>query len=368
MFDEKKYRISLLGEFIDKSMEDKFLSDSLSGSSKITSYTTLMFGFILGLFLVNGYLVDERTNSFTNIIFIRLLFVCVSITVFIITKKITNHKNLIYIITAYQVIMAISYLFTLKQYDLLNYFSILGLMVITLAIYLLPNKIMFSQIITIVFSILFFLYNCQKFEGLKSHEFYRIVTYQSILLIYCNINYCWTETNKRKIFAANRELFELSAKDPLTGIYNRKKFDEEIDKWISFSKRYDSSFSLILFDIDDFKRINDKYGHIVGDSVIKNIAEIISKSIRDTDIFARWGGDEFVILLPNTDIQQAKEIAERMRKYIRDNLYEMEENITCSFGLASYEKNDTTQSLLRKADDLLFKAKTKGKDRVVNLS
>ncbi|HZJ99189.1 MAG TPA: GGDEF domain-containing protein, partial [Tissierellaceae bacterium] len=122
------------------------------------------------------------------------------------------------------------------------------------------------------------------------------------------------------------------------------------------------------FDIDDFKRINDKYGHIVGDSVIKNIAEIISKSIRDTDIFARWGGDEFVILLPNTDIQQAKEIAERMRKYIRDNLYEMEENITCSFGLASYEKNDTTQSLLRKADDLLFKAKTKGKDRVVNLS
>jgi two-component system cell cycle response regulator len=366
MYNKKKYRISLFGEFIDKSMEGEFLADSLSGSSKITSYIALVFGFILGLFLVNGYLVDERSLSFLNIVLIRLLFVCISITVFLITKKIMKYKNLIYIITLYQAIMAISYLLTLKQYDLLNYFSVLGLMIITLAIYLLPNKIMLSQIITIVFSILFFLYPSQKIEGLKAHEFYRIIAYQTILLIYCNINYCWTEINKRKEFVANREIFDLSVKDPLTGIYNRKKFDEEMDKWIGFSEGYGNSFSLILFDIDDFKGINDNYGHIVGDSVIKNIVATTTKSIRDTDVFARWGGDEFVLLLPNTDIQQAEEIAERMRKYIRNNLYDSVENITCSFGVATYEKNDTTQSLLRKADDLLLKAKTNGKDRVVS--
>ena len=362
--EKKKYRISFLGEFIDKSMEDEFLDDNLGVSSKTTSYISLVFGFILGLFLFNSLIFDEKSLSFFNIVFIRLLFIFVSIIVFFISKKVKKHKNLIYIITLYQAIMVFTYLFTLKQFDSLNYFSFIGLMVITLAIYLLPNKIIFSQIITIVFSILFFLYPAHKIEGLKTNDFYRIIAYQIILLFYCNINYCCIETNKRKRFVANKELLNLSAKDPLTGIYNRMKFDDEINRWISFSERYGNSCSLILFDIDDFKGINDKYGHLIGDSVIIKIAETINKSIRDTDVFARWGGDEFVLLLPNTDIQQAKEMAERMRKSICNNSYEADIKITCSFGVANYEKNDTKQSLLRKADNLLLHAKENGKNRV----
>ena len=364
MNDKKKYKISLLGEFTDKSMEAEFLDDSLSVSSKITSYIALVFGFILGLFLFDGFFFDERSHLFFNIVFVRLFFIFVSIIVFLITKKVKKHKDLIYIITLYQACMVFCYLFTLKQLDSLNYFSFIGLMVITLAIYLLPNKIILSQIITIAFSILFFIHSVEKVEGLRVNEFYRIIAYQIILLVYCNINYCWTETNKRKKFTANRELLDLSAKDPLTGIYNRAKFDDEIKRWTSFSERYGNSFSLILFDIDDFKGINDNYGHLVGDVVIKKVAATINKSIRDTDIFARWGGDEFVLLLPNTDIQQAEEMAERMREYIRNISYEPDIKITCSFGVAAYDKNDTIQSLLRKADKLLLLAKESGKDMV----
>ncbi|HOT22475.1 MAG TPA: GGDEF domain-containing protein, partial [Sedimentibacter sp.] len=112
---------------------------------------------------------------------------------------------------------------------------------------------------------------------------------------------------------------------------------------------------------------NDKYGHLAGDSVAIKIAETISKSIRDTDIFARWGGDEFVLLLPNTDVQEAENMAERMRECISNNLCDPISNITCSFGVAAYEKNDTTQSLLNKADKLLLQAKASGKDRVVSM-
>lgn len=364
--EKKKYTISLLGEFIDKSMEDEFLEDNLCLSSKITSYISLVFGFILGLFLLSSFFSKEKPPLFFNIVFIRLLFIIVSIIVFFVSKKTKKPRNLIYIITLYQAAMVLTYLFTLKQLDSLNYFSFIGLMVITLAIYLLPNKIILSQIITIVFSILFFLYPLHKIENITDSEFYRIIAYQVILLLYCNINYYCTETSKRKKFVANKELLNLSAKDPLTGIYNRTKFDDEINKWISFSERYGNTFSLIIFDIDDFKGINDNYGHLVGDSVIKRICETISKSIRDTDIFARWGGDEFVLLLPNTDIQQAKEMAERMRKNICNNSYELDIKITCSFGVASYMKNDTKQSLLRKADNLLLHAKESGKDRVVS--
>lgn len=287
--------------------------------------------------------------------------------VFLITKKVEKHRNLIYINTLYQAIMAAIYLFTLKQYDSLSFFGVQGLMVITMAIYLLPNKIIISQLIAVLFSVLFFVDPINEIEGLKIHEFYRVIAYQIIVLTYCSINNCWSESNKRKRYAANKELLELSSKDPLTGIYNRAKFDDTMDMWISYSERYGSPFSIILFDIDDFKGINDNYGHLAGDKVAKKIASTINKSIRDTDIFARWGGDEFVILLPNTDIQQAEEIAERMRICISNNLYEPVKNITCSFGVAVYEKNDTTQSLLNKADKLLLQAKAAGKDRVVSM-
>jgi two-component system cell cycle response regulator len=367
MNDKKKYKISLLGEFIDKSIESEYLIDSLRSSSKITSYTALVIGFIMMLFLVNGYIVDDRTPYFLNIILIRMLVVIISVIIFTVAKKIKEYRNFIYLITFYQAVMVVYYIFVLTQYNPLNYFSVLGLMVITLAIYILPNKIIISQIISIILSILFFIYPIKKIEGLEEYEFYKIIVYQIILLIYCNVNIYWTEFNKRKKFAANSELMDLSVKDPLTGIYNRLKFDDDINKWINLSERYGNPFSIILFDIDDFKEINDKYGHLAGDSVAIKIVETISKTIRDTDIFARWGGDEFVLLLPNTDVQEAENMAERMRDCISNNLCDPIRNITCSFGVAAYEKNDTIQSLLNKADKLLLQAKASGKDRVVSM-
>jgi len=367
MNDKKKYKISLLGEFIYKSIESEYLIDSLRSSSKITSYTALVIGFIMMLFLVNGYIVDDRTPYFLNIILIRMLVVIISVIIFTVAKKIKEYRNFIYLITFYQAVMVVYYIFVLTQYNPLSYFSVLGLMVITLAIYILPNKIIISQIISIILSILFFIYPIKKIEGLEEYEFYKIIVYQIILLIYCNVNIYWTEFNKRKKFAANSELMDLSVKDPFTGIYNRLKFDDDINKWINLSERYGNPFSIILFDIDGFKDINDKYGHLAGDSVAIKIAETISKSIRDTDIFARWGGDEFVLLLPNTDVQEAENMAERMRECISNNLCDPISNITCSFGVAAYEKNDTTQSLLNKADKLLLQAKARGKDRVVSM-
>jgi len=362
----KKYRISLFGEFKDKFLENEFLADSRSNSAKVTAYIALVFGFILLMFLVSDYFSFERFSSFRNIALIRILFAVISLAVFFVAQRIKNHSNLVYVITTYQVIIAITYLLTLRQLDSLNYFSFIGLMVISLGIYLLPNKIIYSQGVSGIFSILFFLYPAQKIEALTVYEFYRMIAYQIIMLIYCNIKNCSTETYKRKKYAANRELLALSITDPLTGIYNRAKFEEEINKWINVSERYGNSLSLILFDIDDFKKTNDKYGHLVGDSVLKTIVDIIKKSIRNTDVFARWGGDEFVILLPNTDLRQAEKMAERMKTSICNSFFEPAINITCSFGVGTYEKDDTRQSFLQKADNLLFQAKTRGKNTVVS--
>lgn len=366
MDKRKKYKISVFGEFIDRSMESEFLAHSISDYSKVTAFVVVIFGIVFTLFLGNDYYAVESTSSFLIIAFTRMLLLIISMTVFFVTKKTMKYTNLIYLITAYEAIVAIAYLVILEQYDSLRYLSVLGLMVISLVIYILPNKVMFSQIISVTLSILFFLYPAQKIEGLEEYDVYQIIAYQIILLIYCNISTCLTNSYKRKQFVTSRELLALSIMDPLTCIYNRAKFDDEMDKWVNFSNRYGNPLSLILFDIDDFKRVNDSYGHLVGDSVIKSIVATIKKSIRNTDIFARWGGEEFVILLPNTDIWQAVEMAERMRICIRNNLYDPAKNITCSFGIATFEKDDTALSLLRKADELLLQAKASGKDSIVS--
>lgn len=366
METQKNYKISVFGEFIDKSMESEFLVNSTINSSKNAAYIALIFASLFLLFLFNDIFIIKRTFSFLIITIIRLAFVIISMIVFFVAKLTTNFRSLIILVTLYQALIVTLFISILEQYDSLSYLSILGLMVVSFAIYLLPNKIMISQLISVILSILFFLYPSQKIEGLKENDIYKIIVYQVVLLIYCNMQTCLTESYKRKQFSLSREYLVLSTMDHLTGINNRGKFDNEINTWINFSNRYSNPLSLILFDIDNFKRINDCYGHLVGDNVIKTIVATIKGSIRITDSFARWGGDEFVILLPDTNIQQAEDMAERMITSIRNNSYGQAKDITCSFGVTTLGKDDTAQTLLRKADDLLLQAKACGKDRVIS--
>ena len=359
------YKISLLGEFTDRAVEDEFLAESLGDKRRMTAYLALVFGAIFGLFVLHSYLTEGDTPLFLQITPIRLIFVLASIAVFLAARYITRHKHLVLAITLYQTLMAVIYLLTLKQFDSLDYFSILGFMVITLAMYLLPNRIVYSQIVSIAFSIGFLAFPIWKLEGLQSYQYYRIIAYQIILLAYSNLYYCWSETTKRKAFIANKELLDLSWKDPLTGLYNRKKFDDALEHWMSFSKRYGNSLSLILLDIDNFKSVNDTHGHIVGDNLLKGVAAAIGSSIREADVFARWGGDEFAILLPNTDLQQAQKLAERLKERISSSSFGPFQGMTCSFGVAEYEESDSKQSLLKRADDLLLQAKSSGKGRVL---
>jgi two-component system cell cycle response regulator len=359
--------ISLFGEFTDKSVEDEFLADSLRGSARMTAYLALVFGAIVGLFAVHSYFAEGSLPVFMRTTPIRLTFIAASVVVFLVSRRIGKHSQLLFTTTIYQVLLAVMYLLTLNCYDSLNYFSVFGLFVVTLGIFLLPNRIVISQTISLLLSILFFVYPIHKMAGLQPAQFNRIVAYQVIILSYCNVSHYWDEAAKRKVFLAKRELAELSCRDPLTGIYNRKKFDDALAEWMRLSNQSGSPLSIILFDIDNFKHVNDTQGHILGDNVLRDAAAAVKQLMRDTDVFARWGGDEFAILLPYTDIHEARAVADRIRAAVATNVSTLTPTeITCSFGIAAYQNGDTKQSLLRKADDLLLKAKASGKDKVVS--
>ncbi len=177
----------------------------------------------------------------------------------------------------------------------------------------------------------------------------------------------------------NRQLEELLAKvelmaitDPLTEINNRRRFEEVIKKEFSRFKRYHTPLSCMMIDIDHFKRINDRYGHASGDSVLKEVANLICRNLREIDTLARWGGEEFVVLLPQTDKNEAQNVAQRVLENIRNHRFSgipPEERITVSIGISGIPSSeiDNWERLIMKADEALYLAKDRGRNRVETL-
>jgi diguanylate cyclase (GGDEF)-like protein/PAS domain S-box-containing protein len=160
------------------------------------------------------------------------------------------------------------------------------------------------------------------------------------------------------------EMHILATTDSLTHVFNRIKYNELIKREIERSRRYDHPLSLIMFDIDHFKKVNDTYGHMVGDSVLCTLSQLVKINLRETDFLVRWGGEEFVIIAPETDLPKAVNLAERIRKATEDYQFDQAGRITVSFGVAEFHKDDTEDVLIKKADDAMYMAKKKGKNRV----
>jgi len=156
-----------------------------------------------------------------------------------------------------------------------------------------------------------------------------------------------------------------SQKDPLTKIYNRDVFFRALQREIDRTARHYEPFSIVMFDIDFFKKINDTYGHQIGDIALQELTALVQKHIRGVDVFARYGGEEFIILLPDTNLIGAVEMAKKLKNLIENNHFTKFDHMTCSFGVVQFYKKDTINSIVKKVDDKLYQAKREGRNRVV---
>ncbi|MDY0039510.1 MAG: diguanylate cyclase [Desulforhabdus sp.] len=152
--------------------------------------------------------------------------------------------------------------------------------------------------------------------------------------------------------------------DALTGICNRRKFLESLQVKIQEANRYSMPLALIFFDIDHFKSINDTFGHETGDNVLRELSSIVTGMIRQTDIFARFGGEEFVILVHNNDVRTGRGLAEKIRSGVEQHSFPQIRTVTCSFGVAQFYPDDTAETFIKRADDAMYAAKLAGRNRV----
>lgn len=173
------------------------------------------------------------------------------------------------------------------------------------------------------------------------------------------------EQKQAELLSMNATLVELSETDKLTGLKNRRYFQEKLEEQLSNNEKSASPFSLFILDIDHFKKVNDTFGHQVGDEVLAQLAQLLKNQVRSLDIVARYGGEEFVVILPETDQNEAKAIAEQLRQAVEQAKWQ-NGRITVSVGIATAIKTDNETTILQRADKALYASKENGRNHVTH--
>lgn len=170
----------------------------------------------------------------------------------------------------------------------------------------------------------------------------------------------------RDLINMNDKLSQMANVDALTGTYNRREFDDELNSLITEKDIHTISFSLILFDIDNFKSVNDNFGHKTGDRILQGISALVTANIREEDCLFRWGGEEFILILPGETLDNARDAAERIRSSIQDHDFEIGQPVTISLGVGEYKSGENNNQVIMRVDSALLEAKSEGKNRVVS--
>lgn len=172
----------------------------------------------------------------------------------------------------------------------------------------------------------------------------------------------------RQLQYANQQLEQVSQRDHLTGLPNRHYLQQVFESELERYQRYrHHAFSLLMMDIDYFKQVNDRFGHVVGDKVLKRVAELLRRNVRSNDIAGRWGGEEFIILCPETDLEGAQVLAEQLRALIRETDFGLGEvTITASFGVTDFRDDEMIEDFIKRADQAMYRAKHTGRDQIIS--
>ena len=359
-----EYKLNILGEFKDKDVENVFMEREVKKGLTLIRYVVLLSAVVNLLFGITDYLFLKSIMGVLCLDYaVRIAILALAIIMFIFMNRVKNIKAIGVLTCSLALFMYGSHLFVATYFTPVNImYETFNLVILSTCLFLIPNRWVINLASMLVFLILYIImvpHLCTQ-TGLGD----RIITLAYLFWNTIVISVLFYRINmyKRNQFSKELHLGLIADTDHLTKLYNRKAFDDILEGFCTNN----TIFSFIIFDIDDFKLINDTYGHVVGDDVIVSITKDVKNIMRKDDIVARWGGEEFVILMPGVNLPEATELAKRVKEQISLIRYNIiKHSITCSFGVTSFIVGDNSKSIIIRADHLLYLAKEHGKDKVV---
>ena len=240
----------------------------------------------------------------------------------------------------------------------------MGILLTILIVFVVPNRWENMLALAILASGAFFLYAYYRIPNLLPREFLAAAFYAVLTIVLCAVKTIGTDRNAQREFAAKSRLEQASARDFLTNAATRERLEEEARRWMSFCRRQGLPLCFVFADLDDLKRINDRYGHAMGDAALREVAATMRSQLRNSDTIARWGGDEFVLILPNVTLQNAVLLLDRVKKAVSQVTLEGGITVSCSFGVVQMGPESDYAQMLSAADTMMYRAKKSGKGRV----
>ena len=275
---------------------------------------TTALGLLFLAFAIPDWFVLDSRMAFTAVFAMRITCFLYLFFLGIHIRKSGSAKAYCRWITSAELLCVALFIVTFLLYDHADFLiQSFGLMLLLSAFYLVPNRFPYQLAVSLIAIAAFLNAGWLTLAAVPVMNIAAVAVYLILIMAISTIAFVRTSYYKRRQYVNSEYLRQLSITDPLTCIYNRQKFNEELWREISRYRRTLAPLAVVLMDFDNFKGINDRYGHQQGDRVLVQAASVIRREIRITDVFARWGGEEFVLLLPGTNLAQAGELGERLR-------------------------------------------------------
>lgn len=317
------------------------------------------------LLLIPDLAIIENSNAKICISILRPVY---SLVLFILSyriKVIKSYKSFFVINSVCELIAVAIFLFVFCQYSQPNFMiQSMGLVTLIIIFFLFPNRWINMLSIALAGSVGFFICASVLEKSMFFNEYLAAAAYVIIAIFLCGSSAISAEKHQYREFTSKTKLEHLSSTDFLTDTANRSKMIYEAEGWMTLCRQQKQPLSLIFIDVDDLKLINDVYGHTAGDSVLSDLAKLIRCQLHSLDILARWGGDEFVVLLPNVSLDEAISFSESVETDIRKTAFCQQIRVTCSFGIVEMHEDSTFDTMICQADKLMYDGKLHGKDNV----
>ena len=326
----------------------------------------IALGLLYAAFIIPQILTVDNRDAIDRI-FVARIFILAAFAAFALIITITK-RAVVYkaVLTAFEFAFPASYFYIVFYSNQFNFLiKCLDVILIITFIFIMPNDWINACSAALFMIISFFIFSLIVQPGLDDNQFFAGVTYISLLFLTGCFASFVVNISERRQYLSRMLLKQLVETDYLTGVNSRVKFDEVCRQLLAVSNQDNTPMCMAVFDIDDFKIINDTHGHIVGDKVLISLSLLVSQNLKGEEFFARWGGEEFVLIFPSSNLEQAVDRINDLREKINAFVFTDGIYLSCSFGVVSALGIDDIDTFFGKADRLMYLAKLAGKDIVV---